>query len=78
MNRLRNADLITALTVLTQPPSKQKGLLPTMIRDMYTVTKPLSAPEIKETLLALNDVLRLRLRLWELVPLEWSEYTIGQ
>jgi mediator of RNA polymerase II transcription subunit 14 len=77
MISLRNADLVTALTVLTQRPSEQKGLLPTIIRDMYTVTKPLSASEIRETLHTLNDVLRLRLRLWELIPLEWSQYTIG-
>lgn len=56
----------------------QKSLLPTMIRDIYAVTKPLSATEVKATLSSLNEVIRVRLRLWEIVPLEWSGYTIGE
>ncbi|KAF8305241.1 MED14-domain-containing protein [Clavulina sp. PMI_390] len=74
--RLRNSDLSTAVTVLTEPPERQKSLLPTMLQEMYTVTKPMSADAVKATLRRLNEVLRLRLRLWEIVPLEWSDYTV--
>jgi hypothetical protein len=48
-----------------------------MIRDMYAETKPLSAAQIREAFTVLNDALRVRLRLWELIPLEWSGYRIG-
>ena len=48
-----------------------------MIRDMYTETKSLTAAQIREALTTMNDVLRVRLRLWELLPLEWTDYRIG-
>lgn len=48
-----------------------------MIRDIYAVTKPLTAAGVKTTLSSLNEIIRVRLRLWEFVPLEWSGYTIG-
>lgn len=74
---LRNPDLVTAVALLTQEPSTQKSILPTMLRDQWMVKKPMSAAEIRDTFVSMNDVLRTRLRLWELVPLELSEYTIG-
>ncbi|KAF8343097.1 mediator complex subunit MED14-domain-containing protein [Cantharellus anzutake] len=74
--RLRNPDISTALTVLTLPPDQQKSLLPTIIKDTFTVEKPLTVTQVRSALLDMNHALRERLRMWEIIPLEWSNYRI--
>jgi len=75
--RLRNPDIATALTVLTLPPGEQRSLLPTVIKDAFATEKPLTITEVRNALLDMNHALRVRLRMWEILPLEWANYRIG-
>ncbi|KAF7298154.1 Mediator of RNA polymerase II transcription subunit 14 [Mycena chlorophos] len=73
-SRLRNHDLLTSLDVLTT--GSYHGL-PSIIKKMIIPPTPLTDEEVISTLAHMEDVLRFRLRLHELIPVELSQYRIA-
>ncbi|KAG5652469.1 hypothetical protein H0H81_004877 [Sphagnurus paluster] len=72
--RLRNHDLLTSLDVLTTGSYLR---LPTSIKQSIVPTTPLTDVQISRTLVDMEDAMRYRLRVFELVPVEMSQYRIG-
>ncbi|KAJ7072524.1 mediator complex subunit MED14-domain-containing protein [Mycena amicta] len=73
-SRLRNHDLLTSLDVLTT--GSYHGL-PSVIKKMIVPPTPLSDADVLKTLAQMEDVIRYRLRLHELIPVEMSQYHIA-
>ncbi|TFK44507.1 mediator complex subunit MED14-domain-containing protein [Crucibulum laeve] len=72
--RLRNHDLLTSLDVLTTGSYLR---LPTCIKKMIIPPTPLTDADVKETLSNMEDVIRYRLRMSEIVPVEMARYRIA-
>ncbi|KAJ6558514.1 mediator complex subunit MED14-domain-containing protein [Mycena vulgaris] len=72
--RLRNHDLLTSLDVLTT--GSYHGL-PTVIKKMIVPPTPLTDAEVVKTLTDMEDVIRYRLRLHEIVPVEMAQHRIA-
>ncbi|KAF5386160.1 hypothetical protein D9615_002363 [Tricholomella constricta] len=71
--RLRNHDLLTSLDVLTTGSYLR---LPTCIKKSMIPIDSLTDLQIGQTLAGMEDVIRYRLRVFELVPVEMSQYRI--
>ncbi|KAG6898141.1 hypothetical protein C0992_004857 [Termitomyces sp. T32_za158] len=72
--RLRNHDLLTSLDVLTTGSYLR---LPTCIAKSLIPVAPLTDSQVTQTFRDMEDVLRYRLRMFEVVPVEMSQYRIG-
>ncbi|KIM79071.1 hypothetical protein PILCRDRAFT_90363 [Piloderma croceum F 1598] len=72
--RLRNHDLLTSLDVLTTGSYRR---LPSSIRKWILPTTPLTDTQILQTLSEMEDTIRYRLRMKELVPVEMRRWRIG-
>ncbi|KAI0344782.1 MED14-domain-containing protein [Trametopsis cervina] len=72
--RLRNHDLLTSLDVLTTGSYRR---LPSAIKTIIIPPEPLSSDKIADTLSAIEDVMRYRLRMHELIPCEMDNYRIA-
>ncbi|KAJ7078861.1 mediator complex subunit MED14-domain-containing protein [Mycena belliarum] len=72
--RLRNHDLLTSLDVLTT--GSYQGL-PTGIKKMIIPPPPLTDAEVAKTLTDMEDVIRYRLRLHEIIPVEMAQHRIA-
>ncbi|KAJ7782911.1 mediator complex subunit MED14-domain-containing protein [Mycena metata] len=72
--RLRNHDLLTSLDVLTT--GSYHGL-PTGIKKMIIPSTPLTDAEVIKTLTDMEDVIRYRLRLHEIIPVEMAQHRIA-
>ncbi|KAI6045803.1 mediator complex subunit MED14-domain-containing protein [Pisolithus marmoratus] len=72
--RLRNHDLLTSLDVLTSGTYKR---LPSAIKEYFIPVPPLSDAEVLKTLNAIEDTIRYRLRMTEIIPVEMSQHRIA-
>ncbi|KAG6920079.1 hypothetical protein DXG01_010147 [Tephrocybe rancida] len=72
--RLRNHDLLTSLDVLTTGSYLR---LPTCITKSIIPVTPLTDSQIAQTLGDMEDIIRYRLRISELVPVEMSQHRIA-
>ncbi|KAJ7928568.1 mediator complex subunit MED14-domain-containing protein [Mycena leptocephala] len=72
--RLRNHDLLTSLDVLTT--GSYHGL-PTGIKKMIIPSTPLTDAEVIKTLTDMEDVIRYRLRMHEIIPVEMAQHRIA-
>lgn len=72
--KLRNHDLLTSLDVLT---SGSYLRLPTCIKNVVIPPPLLTDDEVKRTLSNMEDVIRYRLRMTEIIPVEMSRHHIG-
>ncbi|KNZ77769.1 Mediator of RNA polymerase II transcription subunit 14 [Termitomyces sp. J132] len=72
--RLRNHDLLTSLDVLTTGSYLR---LPTCITKSMIPVTPLTDSQVTQTLRDMEDVIRYRLRVSEVVPVEMSQYRIA-
>ncbi|KAF8893946.1 mediator complex subunit MED14-domain-containing protein [Infundibulicybe gibba] len=72
--RLRNHDLLTSLDVLTTGSYLR---LPTCIKKTILPTLPMTDLEVKSTLLNIEDIIRYRLQMKEVIPIEMSQHRIG-
>ncbi|KAI0633692.1 MED14-domain-containing protein [Trametes polyzona] len=72
--RLRNHDLLTSLDVLTTGTYRR---LPTCIKELIIPPTPLTDEEVAKTLADIEDAMRYRLRISEIVPWEMSQYRIA-
>ncbi|KIY53083.1 MED14-domain-containing protein [Fistulina hepatica ATCC 64428] len=72
--RLRNHDLLTSLDVLT---TGTYWRLPTSIRKWIIPEPPLTNQDIVKTFLAVEEAMRFRLRMFEVIPVEISAYHIA-
>ncbi|KAJ6602180.1 mediator complex subunit MED14-domain-containing protein [Mycena sp. CBHHK59/15] len=72
--RLRNHDLLTSLDVLST--GSYHGL-PTIIKKMIIPQTPLTDAEVIKTLTDMEDVIRYRLRLQEIIPVEMAQHRIA-
>ncbi|KAF9268802.1 MED14-domain-containing protein [Marasmius fiardii PR-910] len=72
--RLRNHDLLTSLDVLTTGSYRR---LPVAIKKHVIPTTPLTDAQVVKTLQDVQDNIRYRLRLKEIVPIEMSKYRIA-
>ncbi|RPD78468.1 MED14-domain-containing protein [Lentinus tigrinus ALCF2SS1-7] len=72
--RLRNHDLLTSLDVLTTGTYRR---LPTCIKELVVPPTPLTDDEVSRTLADVEDAIRYRLRMSEIIPWEMSQYRIG-
>ncbi len=91
MNRLRNHDLLTSLDVLTTGSYRRlptvikvdlqlkygKALLTSVSQKTLIPLTPLTDAQVLKTLGDLEDAMRYRLRLSEIIPIEMSEYKIA-
>ncbi|KAJ3517642.1 hypothetical protein NLJ89_g378 [Agrocybe chaxingu] len=73
--RLRNHDLLTSLDVLTTGSYLR---LPTCIKKLAIPPTPLTDAEIDKTFTDMEEAIRYRLRMSELIPVEMSEYHIAE
>ncbi|KAH7925939.1 MED14-domain-containing protein [Leucogyrophana mollusca] len=73
-SRLRNHDLLTSLDVLTSGTYKR---LPSGIKKSIIPVVPLTDAEVSKTLTDMEDALRYRLRMHEIIPVEMSQHYIG-
>ncbi|KAH9940499.1 MED14-domain-containing protein [Epithele typhae] len=71
--RLRNHDLLTSLDVLTTGTYRR---LPICIKESLVPSTPLTDEEVHRTFAEMEDAMRLRLRMSEIVPWEMSQYRI--
>ncbi|KIP06411.1 hypothetical protein PHLGIDRAFT_460187 [Phlebiopsis gigantea 11061_1 CR5-6] len=71
--RARNHDLLTSLDVLTTGSYHR---LPSVIKKAVVQPDPLTPEDIRRTVADIEDVMRYRLRMHELVPREMSRYHI--
>lgn len=71
--RLRNYDLPQALQVLTHG----KPLLPGILVDSFGHRPDLTPKEVLEALEELEDLMRYRLAMREVLPDEFKQYAIG-
>lgn len=67
MLRLRNHDLLTSLDVLTTGSYRR---LPSAIKKLIITPPLLDDTEVLSTLKDMEDAIRYRLRMWEIVPVE--------
>ncbi|KAF9242015.1 mediator complex subunit MED14-domain-containing protein [Melanogaster broomeanus] len=72
--RLRNHDLLTSLDVLTSGTYKR---LPSGIKKSIVPIPPLTDAEVLKTLSDMEDIMRYRLRMREIIPVEMSQHRIG-
>ncbi|PIL36575.1 hypothetical protein GSI_00264 [Ganoderma sinense ZZ0214-1] len=72
--RLRNHDLLTSLDVLTTGTYRR---LPSCIKELIVPPTPLTDDEVSRTFTDIEDAMRFRLRMSEIVPWEMSQYRIG-
>ncbi|KAL0581807.1 mediator complex subunit [Marasmius crinis-equi] len=72
--RLRNHDLLTSLDVLTTGSYRR---LPTVIKKTIIPPTPLTDAQVLKTLKDIQDAIRYRLRLREVIPIEMSQYRIA-
>ncbi|KAK1225258.1 mediator complex subunit [Marasmius sp. AFHP31] len=72
--RLRNHDLLTSLDVLTTGSYRR---LPTAIKKSIILPTPLTDAQVIKTLNDIQDAIRYRLRLREIIPIEMSRYRIA-
>ncbi|KAJ7874735.1 mediator complex subunit MED14-domain-containing protein [Mycena olivaceomarginata] len=72
--RLRNHDLLTSLDVLTT--GSYHGL-PTGIKKMVIPPTPLTDAEVIKTMTDMEDLIRYRLRMHEIVPIEMAQHRIA-
>ncbi|EMD37772.1 hypothetical protein CERSUDRAFT_73593 [Gelatoporia subvermispora B] len=73
--RLRNHDLLTALDVLTTGSYRR---LPSCIKKAIIPQTPLTDEEVAKTLADIEDAMRYRLRMTEIIPVEMSRYCIDK
>ncbi|KAJ8076986.1 mediator complex subunit [Marasmius tenuissimus] len=73
-SRLRNHDLLTSLDVLTTGSYRR---LPTAIKKSIILPTPLTDAQVIKTLNDIQDAIRYRLRLREIIPIEMSQYRIA-
>lgn len=73
--RLRNADLLTALDVLTTGTYRR---LPSITTELYTPQKPMSKEDVVKVMRDTDAAIRLRLRTVELLPTEMNSYRVGE
>jgi mediator of RNA polymerase II transcription subunit 14 len=71
---LRNHDLLTSLDVLTTGSYRR---LPSCIKKLIVPPTPLSDTEILQILADMEDAIRYRLRMFEIIPVEMSEHRIA-
>ncbi|TDL22587.1 MED14-domain-containing protein [Rickenella mellea] len=71
--RLRNHDLLTSLDVLTTGSYLR---LPTIIKKIFIPPTPLTDEEVAQTLRDMEALIRFRLRMSEVLPIEMSRYHI--
>lgn len=71
--RLRNHDLLTSLDVLTTGSYRR---LPSVIKKLIVQPPPLSDDEVNKIVADVEDRIRYRLRMTEIIPIEMSKYTI--
>ncbi|CAE7084845.1 unnamed protein product [Rhizoctonia solani] len=72
--RLRNADLLTALDVLTTGTYRR---LPSITTELYTPQKPMSKEDVVKVMGDADGAIRLRLRTSELLPTEMNSYRVA-
>ncbi|EUC64205.1 Med14-domain protein [Rhizoctonia solani AG-3 Rhs1AP] len=72
--RLRNADLLTALDVLTTGTYRR---LPSITTELYTPQKPMSREHVVKVMRDTDAAIRLRLRTKELLPTEMNSYRVA-
>ncbi|PPQ98421.1 hypothetical protein CVT24_004100 [Panaeolus cyanescens] len=72
--RLRNHDLLTSLDVLTKGSYLR---LPTCIKKVTTPQPLLTDAQVQKTLVDVEEAIRYRLRMSELIPVEMSQYEIS-
>ncbi|KDQ53591.1 hypothetical protein JAAARDRAFT_39281 [Jaapia argillacea MUCL 33604] len=72
--RLRNHDLLTSLDVLTTGSYRR---LPTVIKKAIIPTPPLTDDEVSTILIDMEDTIRYRLRMTEIIPVEMSQYRVA-
>ncbi|KII92020.1 hypothetical protein PLICRDRAFT_103790 [Plicaturopsis crispa FD-325 SS-3] len=72
--RLRNHDLLTSLDVLTTGSYRR---LPSGIKKLIVPATPLTDAEVVKTLRDMEDVMRYRLRMDEIVPVEMAHHEIA-
>ncbi|KAF8904360.1 mediator complex subunit MED14-domain-containing protein [Gymnopilus junonius] len=72
--RLRNHDLLTSLDVLTTGSYLR---LPTCIKELAIPPSPFTDAEVNKTLSDMEEAIRYRLRMTEIIPVEISRYTIS-
>ncbi|KAI0316938.1 mediator complex subunit MED14-domain-containing protein [Amylostereum chailletii] len=73
-SRLRNHDLLTSLDVLT---TGTYWRLPTIIKDIFIPPKPLTDDDIAQIFTRMESLVRYRLRMHEVIPIEMSNYRIA-
>ncbi|GJE97389.1 Med14 domain-containing protein [Phanerochaete sordida] len=71
--RLRNHDLLTSLDVLTTGSYR---CLPSSIKKLVIPPTPLDTEQVNRTLADVEDAMRYRLRMRELIPREMTQYRI--
>lgn len=72
--RLRNHDLLTSLDVLTTGTYQR---LPSDIKKYIIPSTPLTDAEVASTLSDMEDAIRYRLRMSEIIPVEMSQHRIA-
>ncbi|CAE6452612.1 unnamed protein product [Rhizoctonia solani] len=72
--RLRNADLLTALDVLTTGTYRR---LPSITTELYTPQQPMSKEDVVKVMRDTDAAIRLRLRTSELLPTEMNSYRVA-
>ncbi|KZT67209.1 MED14-domain-containing protein [Daedalea quercina L-15889] len=72
--RLRNHDLLTSLDVLTTGSYRR---LPSAIQKLIVPPIPMTDEEVTKTLTDVEDVIRFRLKMSEVIPIEMSRYRIA-
>ncbi|THH13385.1 hypothetical protein EW146_g6822 [Bondarzewia mesenterica] len=72
--RLRNHDLLTSLDVLTTGSYRR---LPTGIKKAVVPPTPLTDDQVTKTLRDIEALIRYRLRMQEIIPIEMSKYRIS-
>ncbi|KAL6308200.1 MED14-domain-containing protein [Sparassis latifolia] len=72
--RMRNHDLLTSLDVLTTGSYRR---LPSAIKKLVVPPTPLTDEEVAKTLSEVEDAIRFRLRMVEIIPTEFASYRIA-
>ncbi|KAH0826875.1 mediator complex subunit MED14-domain-containing protein [Lanmaoa asiatica] len=72
--RLRNHDLLTSLDVLTSGSYKR---LPSGIKKSIIPILPMTDTEVIKTLSDMEEIMRYRLRMTEIIPVEMSQHRIA-
>ncbi|EKM54002.1 uncharacterized protein PHACADRAFT_174499 [Phanerochaete carnosa HHB-10118-sp] len=72
--RLRNHDLLTSLDVLTTGSYRR---LPSSIKKFVVPPTPLANDQVSQTLADVEDTMRYRLRMHELIPRKMSHYRVA-